>query len=287
MIGLQGRVRGMRFNSWKYALLFWAVFLFFGGETGYAEVPREGDTDHPNVITSPNCSPCHMSNDLQEIYALHKNDCESCHASTSPAVLNAIKSGLLGSMVNCENCHTLHDGPKDHASLSNSPSCIECHGSCDFGSILMVHRDCLICHDALKKGAINTHITGKGGMVPCEGCHADKIDKHVAKKANNPPVLTPINNLGRQEGKFLKFAVTATDDYACSVLVFEAGNIPPGATFDRATGVFSWTPDCTQAGTYHVTFKVTDDGIPNMSSRQDVVITVVESCGDNQEKEDT
>jgi hypothetical protein len=37
-------------------------------------------------------------------------------------------------------------------------------------------------------------------------------------------------------------------------------SLPPGATFDAATGIFNWVPDYEQAGQYSVRFIATDDG---------------------------
>ncbi len=49
-----------------------------------------------------------------------------------------------------------------------------------------------------------------------------------------------------------------------------ASNLPAGASFDPVTTFLSWTPDYTQAGTYHITFTAIDDGdgtgVPLMSS---------------------
>lgn len=75
------------------------------------------------------------------------------------------------------------------------------------------------------------------------------------------------------EGELLEFTVTATDPDGDNVSL-SASNIPVGASFDSATGMFSWTPDYLQEGTYTITFSATDDGDPIESSEMGVPITV-------------
>ncbi|MBI5207291.1 MAG: putative Ig domain-containing protein, partial [Candidatus Firestonebacteria bacterium] len=41
-------------------------------------------------------------------------------------------------------------------------------------------------------------------------------------------------------------------------LIYSAINLPPGATFDPNTRIFSWIPDFSQAKTYSITFTVSD-----------------------------
>jgi hypothetical protein len=47
-------------------------------------------------------------------------------------------------------------------------------------------------------------------------------------------------------------------DADSDTLIFSIANPPPGLTIDSLTGIVNWTPDFTQAGNYHPTFKVTD-----------------------------
>ncbi|MGE5550457.1 MAG: discoidin domain-containing protein [Bacteroidota bacterium] len=50
----------------------------------------------------------------------------------------------------------------------------------------------------------------------------------------------------------------AADDPNGDTLTYSADHLPDGAAFDQAAGVFSWTPDYNQAGTYNVYFTVSD-----------------------------
>ncbi len=75
---------------------------------------------------------------------------------------------------------------------------------------------------------------------------------------NRPPVLGSIGSRSIDEWQNLAFRVSATDPDIDNVLTYSATILPIGATFNSATGAFSWTPNGTQAGPYQVTFTVTD-----------------------------
>ena len=93
---------------------------------------------------------------------------------------------------------------------------------------------------------------------------------------NRPPVLGAIANASVDEGQTLTFTVTATDPDG-DPLTFAAANLPPGATFDPASQVFSWTPDFGQSGVWpDIEFSVTDGGQPLNVAAQLVTITVGE-----------
>jgi len=92
--------------------------------------------------------------------------------------------------------------------------------------------------------------------------------------ANNPPVLDPIGNKQAYEGEILQFTITASDPDG-DALSYDAGNLPTGATFDKNTQTFQWTPGYDQAGSYQeVLFTVTDDGTPMASDFEKITITV-------------
>ena len=69
----------------------------------------------------------------------------------------------------------------------------------------------------------------------------------------------------------------ADSDFPANILTFslEPG-APGGAAIDPATGVFTWTPAANQSpGTYPVTVRVTDNGVPSWSDRGSFNIVVV------------
>lgn len=91
--------------------------------------------------------------------------------------------------------------------------------------------------------------------------------------SNQPPSLEYIGDKIIEEGRLLQFMVTANDPDGDNI-VLSSANLPIGASFDIQTGVFTWTPMLSQAGSYIVTFKATDDGSPSEIGTIDVVITV-------------
>ena len=76
------------------------------------------------------------------------------------------------------------------------------------------------------------------------------------------------------ENSKLSFTVTALDKDG-DALTYSASNLPFGAVFDTTTGVFSWTPDYSQSGTYSaVHFQVTDG---NAIDSEDITIVIVKN----------
>jgi hypothetical protein len=90
---------------------------------------------------------------------------------------------------------------------------------------------------------------------------------------NRPPVFIAIGSQEVPENQPLAFTVSATDPDGNS-FVLSASNLPSGSAFNSSTGVFSWTPSFSQAGTYVADFTATDNGTPTASSVLQVVITV-------------
>jgi PKD repeat protein len=92
-------------------------------------------------------------------------------------------------------------------------------------------------------------------------------------EVNAAPVLAAIADKTVSEGSLLTFTATATDaDIPANTLTFslDAG-APAGATI-TAGGVFSWTPPT--AGTFPVTVRVTDNGVPPLSDAKSFTIIV-------------
>lgn len=80
--------------------------------------------------------------------------------------------------------------------------------------------------------------------------------------ANVAPTLTlsPAGPYAVDEGSALTITAVGNDVNVGDVLVYSYTSSPTitGATFNTSTGVFSWTPKVNEAGTYTLTFKVTD-----------------------------
>lgn len=91
---------------------------------------------------------------------------------------------------------------------------------------------------------------------------------------NQQPVLSPIGNQVVNEGATLSFTVNATDPDG-NTLTYTANNLPPGATFDPTTHVFSWAPGYSDAGNYpDIEFSVMDNGTPMELAVELITITV-------------
>ena len=96
----------------------------------------------------------------------------------------------------------------------------------------------------------------------------------TVNEANQAPVLSPIGGKSGTVQVLLTFTATATDPNAGQTLTFslDAG-APVGATMTPG-GTFSWTPACGQNGTFPVTIRVTDNGIPPLSDFEAITITI-------------
>jgi PKD repeat protein len=75
---------------------------------------------------------------------------------------------------------------------------------------------------------------------------------------NHAPVLDPIGEQTIAEGEAFSLTITATDPDG-DLLTYSVSPLPPGATFTGQT--LSWTPDFAQAGSYSVTFTVSDGSL--------------------------
>ncbi len=89
-------------------------------------------------------------------------------------------------------------------------------------------------------------------------------------EVNQPPVLTPIGDRQVTEGDPLSFIVSGSDPDG-NPLTYWAAGLPPGATFDPGSRLFSWTPELGQAGVYSSSFTVSDS---LATDSQTIVITV-------------
>ena len=106
-----------------------------------------------------------------------------------------------------------------------------------------------------------------------------------APKTNSAPnlILSPSGPQTVAVGQTLQISVSASDPDADPVTL-AAESLPPGANFDSATGLFSWTPASGAAGVYSVTLKATDrpsDPAQAQTVQQTVTITATEPAAVN------
>ena len=93
----------------------------------------------------------------------------------------------------------------------------------------------------------------------------------VTGGTNQSPVFTEVPDQSVEAGQTLTFTVAATDPNG-TPLTYSATNLPPGATFDPETRVFTYTPTTGQSATcFMPTFIVSDGGL---TDTMDVMITV-------------
>ncbi len=91
---------------------------------------------------------------------------------------------------------------------------------------------------------------------------------------NDAPVLMVPGAQTGNENQLLSFIVSASDPDTGQTVALALSNPPEGATFERQTGTFRWTPSFTQAGTYTLNFTATDNGSPVRSDSKSVSITI-------------
>lgn len=88
---------------------------------------------------------------------------------------------------------------------------------------------------------------------------------------NRAPVLALIGSQSLAEGDSFNLVVTASDPDNNS-LIYSAAGLPDGAVFTPSTRSFSWIPGQDQAGSYQVSFSVTDG---SLSDNETITLTVV------------
>jgi hypothetical protein len=100
----------------------------------------------------------------------------------------------------------------------------------------------------------------------------------TVNEVNEPPIIEPIGDQQVDEEQLLTFTVIAHDDNDTTPndVTLSIEGLPSGATFQAASGLFSWTPTESQQGEYVVIFTATDDGQPNLTDTETVTITVNE-----------
>ncbi|HLD88882.1 MAG TPA: putative Ig domain-containing protein, partial [Candidatus Nanoarchaeia archaeon] len=79
---------------------------------------------------------------------------------------------------------------------------------------------------------------------------------------NRMPLLDAITNKTGAENQLIQFNISAIDPDS-DALTYSAVNLPAGAVFNATTRTFAWTPSFAQAGTYNITFNVTDSSLWN------------------------
>ena len=87
---------------------------------------------------------------------------------------------------------------------------------------------------------------------------------------NRAPILSSIGNKAVNENELLTFVVSGKDSDG-DELAYSVVGLPPGASFDADSGLFSWTPSYTSSGDYSVVFMVTDNTVADSET---ITITI-------------
>lgn len=111
--------------------------------------------------------------------------------------------------------------------------------------------------------------TASDGALTSEEATVSLVVTPVA----DAPVLASVGDQTVAEGALLMFTLTGSDPDG-DTLTYSSSALPAGASLDASSGVFSWTPDFDQSGSYTVTFTVADPS--GLSASETVTITVTD-----------
>lgn len=89
------------------------------------------------------------------------------------------------------------------------------------------------------------------------------------------PVLRIPDHQTLTVGATLTFVVRATDANPGAIVVLSVTKLPPGATFNPASGVFYWIPRVNQTGSYAIVFSATDTTNPSQQDTAPLNVTVL------------
>lgn len=131
-----------------------------------------GNTDHSMLHDSTlasDCASCHQGNLVVE-HESRGFGCAACHASTDPAVNNAIATHDKS----CQACHTLADGhgqyqESQHTSTIGSQTLTGTYANTAYGNA-SYSVACTACHQTVL-GAEHSRTTSSSSAAGCGACH--------------------------------------------------------------------------------------------------------------------
>ncbi|WP_407681166.1 MULTISPECIES: putative Ig domain-containing protein [Pseudanabaena] len=137
-------------------------------------------------------------------------------------------------------------------------------GSTDNAAFTIVNNELRIVNspnfEAKNSYSIRVRTTDQGGLS------YEKVFTVNILNVNEAPTLSAIANQTIASGTLLSVNAIATDpDQPTNLTYSLEPNAPTGASINPITGVFTWTPTVSQAGTYTIGIRVTDDGNPSLS----------------------
>ncbi len=105
---------------------------------------------------------------------------------------------------------------------------------------------------------VTVRVTDSGNGNPAEMLVDEQTIDLVVRTTNSAPLLAAIGDrtVGETQTLLIELSAVDTDGDPTS---FGAVNLPPGASFNRETGTFLWTPNLFQSGSYeNITFSTSD-----------------------------
>jgi hypothetical protein len=93
----------------------------------------------------------------------------------------------------------------------------------------------------------------------------------IVTPVDQPPTLIPVPDRTVREGDPVRIQLHAADPEG-GILTFSSSSLPLNSFLDPNTGVFEWTPAFTAAGTYDVTFQVSDGVNQTQSTAKFIVL---------------
>jgi hypothetical protein len=121
--------------------------------------------------------------------------------------------------------------------------------------------------------------SGNASWSITENVSATQFTVGGAVEPNRPPLLAAVDPLNAAELTPVSFTASATDPDIGQILTYTlAPGAPLGASIHPSTGVFTWTPvEADGPGTFPVTVRVTDNGLPPLFAERTVLLTVSEA----------
>ena len=96
----------------------------------------------------------------------------------------------------------------------------------------------------------------------------------VNVQASSPLALAVPGNQTVIAGTWINFTITAASANIGGAVSLSTTGLPAGASFNQATGLFSWKPSSSQTGSYTVVFTATDSSYPSTPTSKPMAIQV-------------
>jgi hypothetical protein len=154
-----------------------------------------GFSDHTTqhaVTRNDTCAavaPCHGNSDTNLI-TIHKNNCDTCHATTAS---DQVKAAIAANNTGCANCHGFSDHTTQHAVTRNDTcaAVAPCHGNSDTNLITIHKGNCDTCHATTASDRVKAAIAANN--TGCANCHgfSDHTTQHAVTRNDSCAAVAP------------------------------------------------------------------------------------------------